>query len=148
MCMYFSHRNTQVYMQFYVYIYIYIYHILYQKNEFYIYIYIVWEGFEVCHVIPPRKMSKVLQGFFRTSDENLNNGSKLCSWYQWFGHVHVYSMTNHGGMICYRQYGMRYVSIYIYTYMLCISYPYHTFIYIYIRVYIYNDTPMINDDLS
>lgn len=50
------------YIYSYVYMYIYIYHILYEKwIIIYIYIHCV-EGFEVCHVIPPRKISQVLQG--------------------------------------------------------------------------------------
>ena len=131
MCMYFSHRNTQVYMQLYVYIYT--CHILYQKMN-HIYIYCV-EGFEVCHVIPPRKMSQVLQGFFGQATRISITGPSYAPGISGSVTFMFYSMTNHGGMICYIQYGMRYVSIY--TYMLCISYPYHTYIYMCVCVCIY-----------
>ena len=101
----------------------------------------------MCHVIPPRKMSQVLQGFFRTSDENLNNGSKLCSWYQWFGHVHVLQHDKPW------RYDMLYtiwyaICIYIYIYVVYIISISYLYIYVCVYVYIYNDTPMINDDLS
>lgn len=82
----------------------------------YIYIFCV-EGFEVCHVIPPRKMSQVLQGFFGQATRISITGPSYAPGISGSVTFMFYSMTNHGGMICYIQYGMRYVSIYIYIYV-------------------------------
>ena len=119
----------------YMCIYIHISYII-SKNELYIYIYCV-EGFEVCHVIPPRKMSQVLQGFFGQATRISITGPSYAPGISGSVTFMFYSMTNHGGMICYIQYGMRYVSIYIYIHICCVNHIHIILIYIYIYVCIY-----------
>lgn len=128
--------EIHMYICSYVYMYIYIYHILYQKNKS-SYIYIVWKGLKrVVMSYLQGKWARCFKVFFRTSDDHLNDGSNLCSWYQWFGHVHglqhdkswkhdmLYTIWN---AICI----YIYIRIYV-MYIISISY-----IYKYLRVYIY-----------
>ena len=134
--------EIHMYICSYVYMYIYIYHILYQKNKsLYIYIYIlcgrVW-SVSSCHTSKENEPGAPRFFFGRATTISMT-GPIYAPGISGSVTFMVYSMTNHGSMICCIQYGMRYVSIYIYIYMLCISYSYHIYIYIYkyLRVYIY-----------